>query len=78
MAKRIALDELMTPLQVSKLRGVSKAAVYKLMQRGKLPFIEVAGRRLLRAQDVLSFKPDKGGRPPTKKTVAKLRSSRGT
>jgi excisionase family DNA binding protein len=67
MAKKIALDDLMTPLQASMLRGVSKAAVYKLMRRGKLPFIEVAGRRLLRAQDVLAYKPDKGGRPPTKK-----------
>lgn len=57
------LNNLITPSQAARLRRVTPEAVRKLMDRGKLPFITIAGKRFLRTADVLNYQPDKGGRP---------------
>ena len=58
------LNNLITPSQAARLRRVTPEAVRKLMDRGKLPFITIAGKRFLRTADVLNYQPDRGGRPP--------------
>ncbi len=63
--------DLITQSKAAKLRGVSTAAISDLIKRGRLHPIEVAGKRLLRRSEVVSFKPSKGGRPPKKKATKK-------
>ena len=51
----------------ARLRGVSPQAIHKLVVKGRLKTTAIAGRRLVWRQDVLSFIPAAGGRPPDKK-----------
>ncbi len=48
--------------QAARLRGVSPQAIDDLIARGRLSTVEIAGRRVLRREDVLNFEPEKGGR----------------
>jgi excisionase family DNA binding protein len=56
------VGELVSISQAARLRGVSPQAIDDLIKRGRLPAVEVAGRRLLRRPDVEGFKPETGGR----------------
>jgi hypothetical protein len=61
--KKDDFETLITPAQAARLRGVSVQAIVNLMDRERLPFLTIAGKRFLKSADVLSYKPDKGGRP---------------
>jgi hypothetical protein len=56
------VNELVSIAEAARLRHVTHAAIQDLIRRGRLPFQEIAGRRLLRRGDVLNFEPEKGGR----------------
>lgn len=64
---KIDPDELLTATQAADVRGVSRQAINYLIREGKLPVVEIAGRRFVKRGDVMSFEPDKGGRPSEKK-----------
>jgi hypothetical protein len=55
------LNELITPTQAARIRGVTRAAITALIKRQRLPAIEIAGRPFLRRSDVENFAPEKPG-----------------
>lgn len=55
-------DDLISIAEAARLRGVTHGAIRNLIERGRLPAQEVAGRRVLRRGDVMRFIPEKGGR----------------
>lgn len=56
------LGELISITEAAKLRGVTPQAIDRLLLRGRLEAVEIGGRRFLRRHDVVSFKPEVGGR----------------
>jgi excisionase family DNA binding protein len=62
------LSDLITQAEAAKLRGVSRAAIQGLIQRGRLRIVEVAGRPLVLKSEVLKFEKEKPGpKGPRKK-----------
>ena len=55
------LNELITPTQAARIRGVTRAAIASLIKRQRLHTIEIAGRPFLRRSDVENFAPEKPG-----------------
>jgi hypothetical protein len=55
------LNELITPTQAARMRGVTRAAITSLIKRQRLQAIEIAGRPFLRRSDVENFAPAKPG-----------------
>lgn len=47
----------------SRLRGVSRQAIAKLVSNGRLRTLEVGGRAFVNRTDVLTFEPNPAGRP---------------
>jgi len=78
ITKRVKVEtsDLITPAEAARIRGVSKQAITRLMERGKLTPVVVAGRRLLLRSEVKNFKPSKGGRPATKDKQPNVRTKR--
>jgi hypothetical protein len=55
------LNELITPTQAARIRGVTRAAITSLIKRQRLHAIEIGGRPFLRRSDVENFAPEKPG-----------------
>lgn len=55
------LNELITPTQAARIRGVTRAAITSLIRRRRLQAIEIAGRPFLRRSEVENFAPEKPG-----------------
>lgn len=55
------LNELITPTQAARIRGVTRAAITSLIKRQRLQAIEIGGRPFLRRSDVENFAPEKPG-----------------
>jgi hypothetical protein len=45
------------------MRKVTRQAIAKLVSKGKLTILRIAGMTLVKRSDVESFKPAAGGRP---------------
>ena len=52
-----------TQAEASRLRGVSRQAIAKLVGNGRLRTLEVGGRAFVNRADVLTFEPNPAGRP---------------
>jgi excisionase family DNA binding protein len=64
---KISPDEYISQAEAARIRGVSSQAIADLIDRGRLPVIRVAGRKLLLRKDVESFAAlPRTGRPPKK------------
>jgi excisionase family DNA binding protein len=64
-------NEMLTPTQAARLKGVTRQWIAELIKEGKLPSVQIAGRSFVRQQDVLAYKPSpKSGRPPGKTSAA--------
>jgi len=50
--------------EAAELRGVTRQAIHQLVQKGRFRTTEIAGRTLLLREDVVSYEPEVGGRPP--------------
>lgn len=55
--------EWITKAEAARIRGVSRQAIAKLVRKGKLLTLEIAGRSLLKRADVEAYQPEPGGRP---------------
>jgi hypothetical protein len=55
------LNELITPTQAARIRGVTRAAITSLIKRQRLQAIEIGGRPFLRRSEVENFAPEKPG-----------------
>lgn len=49
--------------EASRLRGVSRQAIAKLVANGRLQTLAVGGRVFVSRADVLAFEPNPAGRP---------------
>ena len=49
--------------EASRLRGVSRQAIAKLVAHGRLQTLEIGGRVFVSRADVLAFEPNPAGRP---------------
>ncbi len=58
-------DELLTPTQAARLKGVSRQWITNLIRDGRLPAVSIAGRNFVRQKDVLNYAASIG-RPPGK------------
>ena len=47
----------------AKMRGVTRQAISRLVQRGNLGVVEIDGQRFVRRSEVARYKPRVGGRP---------------
>ena len=64
-------DDLLTPDEAARLKGVTRGAIYAAVAEGRLPHIKILSRIALRHADVLAWTPvhyrgrlgRKGGRP---------------
>ena len=61
------LEDFITVVEAAKLRGVSRAAIHALIQRGRLRSENMLGRVLLYKDEVLSFEKTKPGPKATDK-----------
>lgn len=55
--------EWISQAEASRIRGVSRQAIAKLVSNGRLRSLEVGGRALVSQADVLAFEPNPAGRP---------------
>jgi excisionase family DNA binding protein len=62
-------DEPISPIdwisqaEAAQLRGVSRQAISKLVQKGRLRRLVIGGHTLVHRADVLAFRPNAAGRP---------------
>jgi excisionase family DNA binding protein len=56
-----SIDDLITVTEAAQLRGVSRAAIHELVQRGRLRSEKMFGRVLLYRSEVEAFERDKPG-----------------
>ncbi len=55
------MSEFLTVAEAAELRGVSRAAIHELVQRGRLRSERMLGRVLLYKSEVVSFEKGKPG-----------------
>ena len=61
-------NELLTPTQAARLKGVSRQWISNLIRQEKLDVVKIAGRNFVRQSEVLNYKAaPKPGRPPKAK-----------
>lgn len=60
---RDSADDWISQAEAARLRGVSRQAIARLVQRERLPVLKIGGRSLVRRADVERFTPKPAGRP---------------
>ncbi|MEO8069066.1 MAG: hypothetical protein ABI599_15320 [Flavobacteriales bacterium] len=63
MSKKISTTDWITQSEASRLRGVSRQAINKLVKAGKVRTLLMAGVLLVHKQDIEEFEAAKPGRP---------------
>jgi excisionase family DNA binding protein len=58
-------DSWVTQAEAARLRGVTRQAIHRLVERGKLNTVRVGGARLLVREEVVNYEPGTAGRPAT-------------
>lgn len=61
----VDMSDLVTVTEAAKLRGVSRAAIHELVQRGRLRAERRFGRVLLYRSEIESFEKEKPGPKPS-------------
>jgi predicted DNA-binding protein (UPF0251 family) len=64
---RLAPDEWISQAEAARLRGVSRQAMSRLVARGRVRTMPVAGRLLVNRADLIAFEPHAAGRPSKRK-----------
>ena len=78
------MEDLITPAEAARLRGVTRSAITDLVKRGRLQSVEVGGRPFLSRAEVERFTPEITGRPPKsadapeKRATGQRRARNGT
>ncbi len=55
--------EWITKAEAARIRRVTRQAIAKLVTKGKLATLEIAGNTLVKRVDVEAYRPARGGRP---------------
>ena len=66
--KKISTDDWITQSEASRIRGVSRQAINKLVKAGKVRTLELAGVVLVHKRDIEEFEAAKPGRPKKEST----------
>jgi excisionase family DNA binding protein len=61
-----ALDDLISQAEAARLRGVSRQAIRKLVEAGRLGIVAIGGKTFVRRSEVLAYVPHQAGRPRKK------------
>jgi len=64
------LDEWISQADAARLRSVTRQAIGRLIKRGRIRTLTVAGYVLVSREDVMNFQPEKAGRPKGSQGVA--------
>ncbi|MFQ5572220.1 MAG: helix-turn-helix domain-containing protein [Rhodothermales bacterium] len=75
MTHQLNPDDWLSQAEAAELRGVSRQAIFQLVQKGRFRTLEIGGRTLVHRDDVLNFEPDKGGRPTSEENQSDAASS---
>jgi len=59
-------EEWITKAEAARVRGVTRQAIAKLVARGKLATLAIAGNTLVKRSDVEAYRPERGGRPASR------------
>ncbi|WP_367344935.1 helix-turn-helix domain-containing protein [Stenotrophomonas bentonitica] len=57
-----APDDWVSQSEAARLRGTTRQAISRLVERGRLSTLDIGGRRLVRRSEVLQFDPQPAGR----------------
>jgi len=57
------MDDWISQAEASRLRGVSRQAIAKLLKNGRFRSFEIGGRVFVSKADVMNYKQRKAGRP---------------
>lgn len=57
-----ALHEWVSQSEAARIRGTSRQAIARLVERGRLTTVEVGGRKLVKRSEVMAFDPLPRGR----------------
>ena len=60
----VRVDDLITVGEAAGIRGVSRNAIWDLINRGKIRAERIFGRVLVYRTEIENYTPDKAGRPP--------------
>jgi hypothetical protein len=63
-------NDLITISEAAELRDRTVAAISQMVRRARIRGYELYGKTLVSRSEVLSYEPDKGGRPPESKAGA--------
>lgn len=61
-----SVDDLITVEEAAEIRGVTRNAIWGLINRGKIQTERKFGRVLVYRDEIENYEPDKAGRPPKK------------
>lgn len=64
---RDLVEEWISQAEAARLRRVTRQAISRLVRRGRIRAVSVAGRLLVSRADALAFEPQTAGRPKKKK-----------
>jgi hypothetical protein len=62
--KKISIcpQDWVTPAEAARVRKVSRQAIGKLIKAGRVEWIDLAGRKLVKLKDIQTFQPQRPGR----------------
>ena len=63
---RVAAEDWISQAEAARIRGVSRQAISRLVGRGRIRTMSVAGRLLVNRADAIAFEPQAAGRPKKK------------
>jgi excisionase family DNA binding protein len=61
-------DDWISQAEAARLRSVSRQSIGRLIKRQRLQTLKIAGRMLVRRQDIEQFTPQTAGRPPKRRS----------
>jgi len=64
---RVNVTDWISQSEAGRLRGVSRQAIFRLIQRGRLRTLRIAGRDLVNRNEVLGMAPLPAGRRKRKR-----------
>jgi len=70
------IEDLISQAEAARLRGVTRQAIRKLVEVGRLRSYTIGGRNLVLRSEVRQFVPHKPGRPKNPTKSKKLRKQR--
>jgi excisionase family DNA binding protein len=67
--KKVDASQWISQTEAAKLRGVSRQAIARLVQKGRFKTLSIGGKTLLRRSEVEEFRPKPPGPSPKSKRL---------